>query len=93
MIRSGISSVTLLIVLATASAVGVVSAQHKARRLHSASENEKNYSQSLEVEWGRLQLEQSTLVAHRRVESIARERLGMVFPNAGQIIALEEDWP
>ncbi|MDR2880629.1 MAG: cell division protein FtsL, partial [Azoarcus sp.] len=52
MIRSGISSVTLLIVLATASAIGVVSSQHKARRLHSASENEKTHLHNLEVEWG-----------------------------------------
>jgi cell division protein FtsL len=43
----------------------------------------------LEVEWGQLQLEQSTLAAHVRVEKVAREKLGMKPPAPGQIIAVE----
>lgn len=93
MIRFDPLLVTLLIVLAAASALGVVSSQHEARKLRSALELEQTRMQNLEVEWGRLQIEQSTLVAPRRVENIARERLKMVFPDAGQIIVLEGGRP
>jgi cell division protein FtsL len=43
----------------------------------------------LEVEWGQLQLEQSTVAAHVRVEKLARDRLGMKAPAPGQIIAID----
>jgi cell division protein FtsL len=91
MIRFDSLLVTLLIVLAVASALGVASAQHETRKLHSALEHEQTRAQNLEVEWRRLQIEQSTLVAYGRVENIARERLGMKSPDARQIIVLEED--
>jgi len=93
MIRFDVLLVTLLIVLAAASGLGVASSQHEARKLRSALEHEQIRTQNLEEEWGRLQLEQSTLVAHRRVESIARERLGMVSPEARHIVVLEGDRP
>jgi len=93
MIRFDALIIALLIVLATASALGVVSSQYEGRKLHSKIEHEQTRTQTLEVEWGRLQIEQSSLAAHRRVEGIARERLGMVPPDAGQIIVLEEGRP
>ncbi len=43
----------------------------------------------LEVEWGQLQLEQSTWAAHARIEKIARERLGMKVPAPGQVVSVE----
>jgi len=93
MIRFNVLLVTLLVVLAAACALGVVSSQHEARKLRSAFEHEQIRARNLEEEWGRLQIEQSTLIAHRRVESIARERLGMVSPSAGQIVVLEGGRP
>jgi len=91
MIRAVIT--TLLIVLGAASALGVASSRHEARKLHSALEHEKTRAQNLEVEWGRLQIEQSTLAAPRRVSGIARERLGMTSPDVWQIIVLEGGRP
>jgi len=41
------------------------------------------------VEWGQLQLEQSTWAAHGRVEKLARERLGLSAPVQGQMVVLE----
>ena len=89
MIRSDALLITLFIVLAAASALGVISAQHEARKLHNSLEQEQTRAQNLEVEWGRLQIEQSHLIAHRRVEGVARVRLGMASPLSGQILALE----
>jgi len=93
MIRFDALLVTLLIVLVAASGLGMASSQHEARKLRSALEREQTREQNLDVEWGRLQIEQSSLVAHSQVESFARKRLGMVSPDARQIIVLEDDRP
>jgi len=75
----------LLLFLAIACALGVVTSLHKARKLFVAWQNEKERAQQMEVEWGKLQLEQSTLVAPARVEKIAREQLQMQWPSDEQI--------
>jgi len=78
-----------LVAVAVSSALGVVAAQHQARKLYSELEREQSRAQGLEVEWGQLQLEQSTWAAHARIEKIARERLAMRPPAPGQVISLE----
>jgi len=62
---------------------------HRARKLFTELEREQNRMRELEVEWGQLQLEQSTWAAHARVEKIARERLGMKVPAPGQVVTVE----
>ncbi|MDO9598763.1 MAG: cell division protein FtsL [Azoarcus sp.] len=79
----------LLVALAVASALGVVAAQHQARKLFSALEREQTRTHGLEVEWGQLQLEQSTWAAHGRVEKLARDKLGLRPPAQGQMVVLE----
>lgn len=68
-----------------ACALGIVTSQHTARKLFMTLENEKEIEQKLDVEWGRLQLEQSTLIMHGRIEHIAREHLNMMVPAASNI--------
>lgn len=79
----------LLIAIVLASALGAVASQHKARKLFSEIEREQERMRGLEVEWGQLQLEQSTWASHARIEKIARERLHMRPPAAGQVLAVE----
>ncbi|ANQ84016.1 cell division protein FtsL [Azoarcus olearius] len=79
----------MLVALVVASALGVVAAQHQSRKLYIELEREMARAHSLDVEWGQLQLEQSTWAAHARVEKLARERLGMRPPVPGQIVVLE----
>lgn len=79
----------LLIAAAIACALGVVAAQNKARKLHRELEREQQRTRELDVEWGQLQLEASTLANHARIEKIARERLHMAPPPAGQIVAVD----
>ena len=78
-----------LVMLVVASSLGVVASQHQARKLYTAVEREQQRSRQLEVEWGQLQLEQSTWAAHARVEKLARERLGMRPPVQGQVMLVE----
>jgi cell division protein FtsL len=72
----------LLLLLVTACALGLVTAQHQARKLFADMEQEQERAKQLDVEWGQLQLEQSTWAMHARVEKIARERLRMSVPDA-----------
>ena len=75
--------INLILLLAlTACALGLVTSQHQARKLFAELEHEQQQAKQLDVEWGQLQLEQSTWAMHARVEKIARERLRMRVPDA-----------
>lgn len=75
----------VLVLLSITCALGVVTSQHMARKLFMALEKEKEIERKLDVEWGRLQLEQSTLVMHGRIERIASEQLNMQVPSSTSI--------
>lgn len=75
--------------IVVACAIGVIAAQHQARKFYAEFEREQDRMRQLDVEWGQLQLEQSTWAAHSRVEKIAREKLQMVPPPAGSVLVLE----
>lgn len=79
----------ILVALVVSSSLGVVAAQHQARKLYSELEREQARARGLEVEWGQLQLEQSTWAAHGRVEKLARDKLGMRVPVPGQVLVVE----
>jgi len=79
-----------LVSIVVASALGVVAAQHQARKLFSELEREQSRTHELEVEWGQLQLEQSTWAALARVEVTARETLGLREPGPGRILVVED---
>ncbi|HYA19375.1 MAG TPA: cell division protein FtsL [Burkholderiales bacterium] len=62
-------------------ALGVVTSQHKARKLFAKLQQEQELSAQLDVEWGQLLLEQSTWATHARIEKIATEILQMRVPD------------
>lgn len=74
-----------LLLLCIACALGVVTSQHKARKLFVELQKEKDRAQQMEVEWGQLQLEQSTWAMPARVEKIASRQLQMQLPKGEQI--------
>jgi len=74
----------LLIVL-VACALGLVTSQHRARKLFGELEQEQQRSRQLGVEYGQLQLEASTWAVHARVERIAGRQLHMRAPDAKRL--------
>lgn len=72
----------LIVILASLS---VVTSQHQARKSFLALQQEKERAQQMEVEWGQLQLEQSTWAAPARIEKIAAQHLQMQLPANGQV--------
>ncbi len=87
--RNGMNVLLLLAVVVCG--LSVVTSQHKARKLYIELQKEKEYAQQLEVEWGQLQLEQSTWATPARVEKIATQQLKMQLPNSGQIQFIKLD--
>lgn len=79
----------ILILLTLACAIGVVAAQHQARKLYNELQREQERMRQLELEWGQLQLEASTWAAHARVEKVARGQLRMMPPAADHLMAIE----
>jgi len=75
----------LLLVALIACALALVTSQHQARKLYVELQREGELAKKLEVEWGQLQLEQSTWATHARVEKIAVRALGMRVPAPGRI--------
>ena len=75
----------LLLCLAIACALGVVTSQHKARKLFVELQKEQELARQMEVEWGQLQLEQSTWAMPTRVEKVAGRQLQMQLPKGEKI--------
>ncbi len=72
-------------------ALGVITAQHKARKLYIELEQQEAMSSHYQTELGQLQLEQSTWAMHSRLEEYAQQKLHMQVPDVKriQVIQLE----
>ena len=80
-----VAALSALVVL---SAIGVVYAKYDSRRLFVELESLRERRDALETEWGQLQLEQSTLAAHGRVERMASDRLDMRQPRPDEVVVI-----
>ena len=81
------SPVTAAILLAAiiATSLAVVYSRHQDRKLFIELQSLGYDKDAMDVEYGQLQLEQSTLTTHGKVEQAARTRLGMVNPSPQQV--------
>ena len=75
----------VLLAILVACALAVVTSQHKARKLYVELQKEQELAKQLGIEWGQLQLEQSTWAMHARVEKIASGQLKMRVPPASRV--------
>jgi len=80
---------TLLLLAVIGSAVGVIYAKHQGRKLFVELQVLGNERDAMDVEWGQLQLEQSTLTTQGQVERAAHERLGMVNLSAANMVIVK----
>ena len=79
-----LASVLALAVLA--SALGVIWSKHESRTAFIAVQRLQAERDRLDIEWGRLKLEQSTWSSHGRVEQAARSNLKMIIPPVNDVI-------
>jgi len=76
----------LLLGLVVFSALTLVYTRQQNRQLFSALHQLRAERDALDIEWGRLLLEEGAWSQHQRVESTARQRLGMDLPPAERIV-------
>jgi cell division protein FtsL len=85
-----LAGVLLLAVFVTASAVWIVDTEHRSRQLFIKVEELNREQDRLQIDWGRLQIEQSTWATHPRIETLARERLKLTVPADDQLVVVVE---
>jgi cell division protein FtsL len=84
-----IAAVLALAAAVTASGVWVTGATHRSRQLFIQLEELNREQDQLQIDWGRLQIEQSTWATHPRIEALARERLHLTNPIDDQLVVVE----
>ncbi|VAX08782.1 Cell division protein FtsL [hydrothermal vent metagenome] len=77
-----------LMLAVLSSGIGVVYAKFASRKHFVELQTLHAERDSINVEWGRLQLEQSTWATHGRVEQIARTKLDMHIPTASEVVVI-----
>jgi len=80
--RIGILILGLLVIV---SALGVVLSRHESRKLFVELQELQGQRDEMNIEWGRLQIEQSTWATHSRVAGEAATQLGMVVPKTEHV--------
>jgi len=72
-----------------ATALGVVYAKFESRKLFVELQSLHQERDAMNVEWGQLQLEQSTWATHGRIEQVARKELDMRMPAPQDVVIVK----
>jgi cell division protein FtsL len=76
-------------VVCVLSAMALVYTKHESRKLFVELEGLTHERDNLNIEWGQLQIEQSTWAQHARIEQVATDDLSLVRPEATEIFVIE----
>jgi cell division protein FtsL len=71
------------------SAMAMVYTKHESRRLFVELESLTDERDRLNIEWGQLQIEQSTWATHARIEKVATDDLSLVRPDSSEIFIIQ----
>ena len=76
-------------VVCVLSAMALVYTKHESRKLFIELEGLSQERDELNIEWGQLQIEQSTWAQHARIEQVATDDLALVRPATSEIFVIE----
>ncbi len=76
-------------VVCVLSSMALVYTKHESRKLFVELEELTHERDDLNIEWGQLQIEQSTWATHARIERVATDDLSLVRPEATDIYVIE----
>ncbi|HSG97638.1 MAG TPA: cell division protein FtsL [Woeseiaceae bacterium] len=71
------------------SGMALVYTKHESRKLFVELERLTQERDELNIEWGQLQIEQSTWAQHARIEQVATDDLSLVRPDTTEIFVIE----
>ncbi|HUO82679.1 MAG TPA: cell division protein FtsL [Gammaproteobacteria bacterium] len=83
------SGMLVLWLALAASGIACVYAKHESRKLFVELQRLEAARDELNIDWGRLQIEQSTWSTHGRVEALAREQLDMSTPGPAELVVVK----
>ncbi len=84
------AGVLALAACVVASGIWIVDVEHRSRQLFIQAESLSRELDQLQIEWGRLQIEQSTYATHSRIEPLVRQRLQLTEPSDDQLVVVVE---
>ncbi len=87
--RQPLVLVCVFAVVCVLSGLALVYTKHESRKLFVELEQLTHERDELNIEWGQLQIEQSTWAQHARIEQVATEDLSLVRPEATEIFVIE----
>jgi cell division protein FtsL len=87
--RTALVVAAVLAAAVLASGVAVIYVKYLTREAFGALQVVRAGRDSLDVEWGRLQIEEAALTSHTRVEDNARNQLDMIMPAGGEVRVVE----
>ena len=88
-VRQPFLLVLVFAVVCVMSAMALVYTKHESRKLFVELETLTHERDQLNIEWGQLQIEQSTWATHARIEQVATDDLALVRPEATEIYVIE----
>ena len=71
------------------SSIALVYTKHESRKLFVELEGLTHERDNLNIEWGQLQIEQSTWATHARIERVATDDLSLARPASSEIFIIE----
>ncbi len=71
------------------SSIAMVYTKHESRKLFVELEGLTHVRDELNIEWGQLQIEQSTWATHARIEKVATDNLSLARPESSEIYVIE----
>lgn len=80
----------ILLALLVVCALSLVTSRHQARKLFVDLEREQTLARTYDIEYGQLQIEQSTWAMPARVEKIARDQLRLQLPDASHVQVMDD---
>lgn len=79
----------VLVAAVLGSAVAVIDATHLSRKTFVKLQELQKQRDEMEIQWGKLQLEQGAWTTHGRVEQLARKELDMVTPPSQTVVVVQ----
>ena len=87
--RQPLLLVLVFAVVCVTSAMALIYTRHESRKLFVELEALTQERDELNIEWGQLQIEQSTWSTHARIEQVATDELALVRPEATEIYVIQ----
>jgi cell division protein FtsL len=88
--RQPLLLVVVFSIVCVLSAMALVFTKHESRKLFVELEQLTQQRDDLNIEWGQLQIEQSTWATHARIEQVDNDDLSLVRPQPTEIFVIEK---